>query len=194
MAARRGQAPRRGPCRRRGGVRRARKEKGKRGEEGPGRAGPYLVELLAHVGVDVDVVHAVRHDPARPRLGLPPAAPGSAAAAGRGEGVRGVTSELGGGTSGGRRFSGGRPAPPAPSGPPWGRGKADRTRLAPGCCLGLRPRAPPFPLRALAGPRREVRGPPSDPGTRSTMRLTLCAVRRVVRCMWCCSSENKAAF
>lgn len=78
-----------------------------KGKEGRGRAVPagraYLVEFLAHIGVDVDVVHTVRHYPARPRLGPPPAAPGSgAAAAGRGEegrerggGARGVTSVRG---------------------------------------------------------------------------------------------------
>lgn len=43
----------------------AAKEEERRGGAGP--AGAYLVEFLAHVGVDVDVVHAVRHDPARPR-------------------------------------------------------------------------------------------------------------------------------
>lgn len=67
-------------------------EDGERGGEAAPAGRAYLVELLAHIGVDVDVVHAVRHDPTRDRRQPRPAPEPPPGGGGSGEAERCVTS------------------------------------------------------------------------------------------------------
>lgn len=106
-------------------------EDGERGGEAAPAGRAYLVELLAHIGVDVDVVHAVRHDPTRGRRQPRPAPEPPPGGGGSGEAELCVTSAAAQRGFRLRRAEGRSscPArPPLPLGPPDGSASSGPAR------------------------------------------------------------------